>query len=180
MYLWEGQYVGGAANTIDARYREVGVRDLRHDDNGGRSIVERYADWQTNAFEVAVAWDRAGYQGCWVVLIGTNDAANIVAGSNVGAEERIAKMLYVFGDDPVLWVDASSQKTTTAYRSDSMRAFNEVLYRLADERPNVAVLRWSEIVRPEWYRSDQLHYTTEGQIWRAAIIARALAVAFPA
>ncbi|MDW3213261.1 MAG: hypothetical protein R8G01_04630 [Ilumatobacteraceae bacterium] len=47
------------------------------------------------------------FRGCWVVMIGTNDAANIAAGAALSAEERILRLLFVFGDEPVLrWSDA--------------------------------------------------------------------------
>ncbi len=60
-----------------------------------------------------------------------------------------------------------------------MQAWNDTLYRIADEHPNVRVLRWSEQVLPEWFDADGIHMRTEGRIWRAAITAAALAESFP-
>jgi len=162
------------------RYRSVGVEQWVEDSSGGRSIRERAAEWQTNALEAVDAIRRSGFSGCWVVMMGTNDAANVAAGSNLGYEERILRMLYVMGGDPVLWVDAATNRSETAYRNDNMRAWNETLYRIAAERENVQVLRWSERVRPEWYVSDGIHMGTEGRIWRAASTAAALVEFFPA
>jgi hypothetical protein len=113
-------------------------------------------------------------------MVGTNDAANIAAGANLGAEERILRILYVIGDEPVLWVDAATNRSATAYRNDNMRAWNDTLYRIASERENVEVLRWSERVRPEWFVSDAIHMGTEGRVWRAAFTAAALVEFFPA
>ena len=180
MYLWESQYVDGEVNTMGARYRSVGVERWIEDNSGGRSVRERSADWQTNALEAADSVRRSGFNGCWVIMIGTNDAANIAAGSNLGAEDRILRMLYVIGGGPVVWVDAATARTGTAYRNDNMRAWNETLYRIAAERENVQVLRWSALVRPEWYVEDQTHMGTEGRIWRAAFTAAALVEYFPA
>ena len=179
VYLWEAQYVDGAANTMGERYRSVGVERWIDDSSGGRAVRERTADWQTTALEAADAIRRGGFRGCWVVMIGTNDAANIAAGAGLSAEERILRLLYVFGDEPVLWVDAATARTSTAYRNDSMRAWNDTLYRIAAERPNVEVLRWSERVRPEWFIDDGIHMSTEGRIWRAAMTSAALAEFFP-
>jgi hypothetical protein len=179
MFLWEAQYVDGEANTMGERYRSVGVEHWIDDSSGGRAVRERSGDWQTNALEVADTIRRSGFRGCWVVMIGTNDAANVAAGANPGAEERILQMLYVFGDEPVLWVDAATNRTETAYSNDSMRAWNDVLYRIAAERDNLVVVRWSDIVRPEWFVPDGVHIGTDGRIWRAAITASALATAFP-
>lgn len=180
VYLWEPQYVDGGANTMGERYRSVGVERWINDNSGGRSTRERVADWQTNALEAADAIRRSGFDGCWVVMIGTNDAANIAAGANLGAEERILRLLFVFGDDPVLWVDAATNRAETAYRNDNMRTWNDTLYRLAADRENVAVMRWSEQVRSNWYVSDGIHMGTEGRIWRAAFTAAALTQFFPA
>ncbi len=69
-------------------------------------------------------------------MVGTNDAANIAAGANVSADERIRRMMNVIGTDPVLWVDAVTQRTEDAYRNASMRAWNEELYRVTAEYPN--------------------------------------------
>ncbi len=180
VYLWEAQYVSGdAANTMGARYRSVGVVDVVNDSNGGRSIVERIADWQTNALEVATAIRNNGFDGCWVIMIGTNDAANVAAGAGTGIEERINRVLYAIGDQPVLWVDAVTTGVSSAYRNSSMQAWNDVLYRIAAERENVAVVPWSQLVRPEWFQSDGIHYNQEGRAWRAAITALALAQSFP-
>lgn len=179
VYLWEPQYVDGALNTMGERYRSVGVERWIEDSSGGRSIRERTADWQANAVETADAIRQSGFTGCWVLMIGTNDAANVAAGANLGHEERIQQMLYVIGDEPVLWVDAATIRSETAYRHDNMRAWNETLHRIADERDNMHVLNWSELVRPEWFVSDGIHMGTEGRIWRAAFTADALVRFFP-
>ncbi len=180
VYLWEPQYVDGMANTMGERYRSVGVERWINDSSGGRSVRERVADWQTNALEAADAIRDSGFGGCWVVMIGTNDAANVAAGSNLGYEERIRRMLYVFVGDPVLWMDAATNRSQTAYRNDNMRAWNEALYRVTSEHDNVSVVRWSEQVRSDWFVSDGVHVGPEGRVWRAAIAAAALAEAFPA
>jgi len=180
LFLWGAQYVDGAANTMGERYRSVGVERWIDDSSGGRSIRERSDAGQTNALEAADAIRRSGFGGCWVVLIGTNDAANVAAGANLGLEERILRLLFVLGDDPVLWVDAATNRTQTPYRNEQMRSWNEELYRIADERDNVRVVRWSDQVRSEWFVADGVHMGTEGRIWLAAIVAAALAEEFPA
>lgn len=171
--------MGDEANTLDARYRSIGVETVWNDDSGGRSIVERVADWQTNALEVADGVRRNDFDGCWVIMIGTNDAANVDAGSNVGYRERILRMLYVIGDDPVIWLDAASLREHSSYRASVMEAWNQALREVTAGRPNVVVVPWSQLVRREWYRDDGIHFNREGRIWRAAITAGALAQHFP-
>jgi hypothetical protein len=41
------------------------------------------------------------------------------------------------------------------------------------------VLNWSALVQPSWFIPDGIHYTSDGYVQRSAIIANALAEAFP-
>jgi hypothetical protein len=177
--LFEANGVGGAELTATAQYQRVGVTDVYPDNDGARSMVER-VEGRPNAVEVAQAVRDNGYDGCWVIMIGTNDAANIAAGSNVTAESRIRAMMDAIGTAPVLWVDAVTQRTDDAYRNASMVAWNQELYRVTAEYPNVRVYRWYDVVRPEWFRNDGIHYTVEGSAQRAALTAQALVTFFPA
>jgi hypothetical protein len=177
--LFEVNGVGGAELTATAQYQRVGVSDVYPDNDGARSLVER-VEGKSNATEVAQAVHDNGYDGCWVIMIGTNDAANIAAGSNVSAESRIRGMMDVIGSAPVLWVDAVTQRTDDAYRNASMVAWNQELYRVTAEYQNVRVYRWYDVVRPEWFRNDGIHYTVEGSAQRATLTAQALVTFFPA
>jgi hypothetical protein len=177
--LFDPAGVGGAELTLDTRYREVGVDVVYPDNDGARSIVERIDD-RPNALDVAQGVRDNGYDGCWVIMIGTNDAANIAAGASTSAEQRIRSMMDVIGGDRVLWVDTVSQRTDDAYRNASMLAWNQELYRVLAEYPNARVFRWYDVVRPVWFRNDGLHYTIEGSAQRAALTAAALLEAFPA
>ena len=109
----------------------------------------------------------------------TNDAANIAAGSNVSAEERIRRVMDVIGGDPVMWVNAVTQRTDNAYRNASMLAWNDELDRLAADYPNMRVFDWYDVVQPQWFRNDGIHYTVEGSAQRAALTAQALVDNFP-
>jgi hypothetical protein len=95
-------------------------------------------------------------------------------------DDRIMRLLYVVGDDPVLFVDTVTIGVTSAYRAESMQAWNDALDRIAAGRTNMAVLHWSERAQPEWFQPDGIHYTPGGRVWRAAITAVGLAESFPA
>jgi hypothetical protein len=177
--MFDPASVGGAGATADAQYRAVGVDEVYPDNDGGRSMVERL-DGQANATDVAQSVRDGGYNGCWVLMIGTNDAANIAAGSNTSAESRIRTMMTIIGNDPVLWVDTVTQRTDDAYRNASMLAWNQELYRVVAEYPNARVFRWYDVVQPQWFRNDGVHYTVEGYAQRAALTAQALVTFFPA
>ena len=80
--LISADYLPNPAQRLGARYAGVGVKHLRIDASGGRSIVEELPG-QLNGYKVASAWRGQGYHGCWVFALGTNDAANIAAGSTI-------------------------------------------------------------------------------------------------
>jgi hypothetical protein len=165
---------------MEARYLAVGIDVVYPDDDGGRSIVETQNPSQINAYDVAAAVKSNGYEGCWVLMIGTNDAANVAAGSTIGFDERINTMLTLFGDDQVLWVDAVSLLANDPiYGSQVMKAWNEALYRLTADHPNIAVLHWSDLVKAGWFARDGLHYNQTGLAQRAAITAAAMVEYFP-
>ena len=177
--LFDPAGVGGAELTLQARYDEVGVDVVYPDNDGARSIVERIDD-RPNALDVAEGVRANGFDGCWVIMVGTNDAANIAAGASTSAEQRIRSMMDVIGSDRVMWVDTVSQRTDDAYRNASMLAWNQELYRVLAGYPNARVFRWYDVVRPVWFRNDGLHYTIEGSAQRAGLTAAALLEAFPA
>jgi hypothetical protein len=177
--LFEPTGVGGENLTMEQRYRDVGVSTVYPDNDGARAIIE-HLDSDPNALEVAQGVRENGYHGCWVLMVGTNDAANIAAGANVNAEERIRRLLDVIGGDPVLWVNAVTQRTEDAYRNASMLAWNDELERVTPDYPNVRLFDWYDIVQPQWFRNDGIHYTVEGGAQRAARTAQALVDNFPA
>ena len=177
--LFDPKGVGGDALTMDQRYRDVGVATVYPDNDGARAIFE-HVDADPSALEVAQGVRDNGYHGCWVMMIGTNDAANIAAGSNVSADTRIRRVMDVIGGDPVLWVNAVTQRTEDAYRNASMLAWNDELDRIAADYPNMHVFDWYDVVQPQWFRNDGIHYTVEGSAQRAALTAQALVDALPA
>lgn len=174
-----GDSTGVGLDTLAAELAGVGVATLYPDSSPGRSMVERLGQQRT-AVEVAGAVVADGFEGCWVLLVGTNDAANVAAGAPTGLDARIDRMMAVIGGAPVLWVGVASATDQPYYTPTDLQAFNEALERAADRHANLRVYDWAAEVRPEWYAGDGLHYSADGSVWRAALIARALARAFPA
>ena len=162
-----------------APYERIGVRDVRLEVSGARSAVERH-DGRPNAVEAAEELRDDGFQGCWVIAIGTNDAANVAAGSSYGASERIDRVMQIVGDDPVLWVDAKTTTDDGFYADEHMRLFNQALAKAHARHPTLEVFRWSEVASSSWFSPDGIHYTSTGYARRAALIAAAVAKAFPA
>jgi hypothetical protein len=167
------------ATRIDARYAAVGVTEFHSEISGARSTVERLQG-QENAVEVAERLRAAGYQGCWVLALGTTDAANIAAGAPTSADRRIDRLMAVVGSDPVLWVDVKTLRTDGPWENSSMLTWNEALTAAAARYPNIKVYDWAGVVQDAWFGDDRIHYTTEGYTQRAALIAAALATSYPA
>jgi len=172
-------FLPNAAQRIGARYADVGVKHLKIDASGGRSIVEELPG-QTNGYKVANAWQGQGYRGCWVFALGTNDAANVAAGSNVGMMTRIDQMMAVAHGQPVMWVNTRTQLSTGPYASANARAWDKTLVKSLAKYPNMRIFNWSAVAQPSWFLSDGIHYNSIGCAFRAKAIADALARAFPA
>ena len=173
------QWLPDAAQRLAAQYRDVGVRHALIDASGGRSIVEEMPA-QVNGFRVASGWHNAGFRGCWVIALGTNDIANIAAGSNVGAAARIAEMMSAAHGEPVMWVNTQTDLSSGPWSESNMQQWNKALVQAAKHYPNLRIFNWAGMVRPAWHLPDGIHYTSAGYAIRAAAIAHALARAFPA
>ena len=163
---------------LDAQYRRVGVTDPRLEISGGRSIVETLSG-QTNAAEVAAGLKAAGYEGCWVLALGTTDTANVAVGGSVSRAERIDRMLAAIGDDPILWVNAKTLEPEGAWSNEQMLLWNQALVDAAARYPNITIYDWAAVVQDAWFGEDRIHYTPTGSTERARLIADALLAAYP-
>ena len=178
--LNSSEYLPLEEQRIPNRYEEVGAREPIVDVSGARSIEERF-EGEPNAAEVAEAWQREGFQGCWVLAMGTNEAANVAAGSNVGERERIDKMMAIIGDEPALWVNVRSLVPPgDPYSKENMEKWDEELVAACALYPNMRVYDWASDVKDAWFIEDGIHFTSPGYAARAQLIAQALAHAFPA
>jgi peptidoglycan/LPS O-acetylase OafA/YrhL len=173
-------YLPIPGQRIEAQYEGVGTREEILEISGARSIEEQF-EGEPNAQEVAAAWKAEGYEGCWVLALGTNEAANVAAGSTVGERERIEKMMAIIGDEPVLWVNVRSLVGPgDPYSKENMEKWDEELVLACDSYPNMRVYDWASDVKDAWFIEDGIHFTSPGYAARAQLIAQALAHAFPA
>ena len=178
--LMSPDFIADPAQRLDAQYTRVGVSDFRSEIAGARSIVERYRG-EENADDVATRQKASGFEGCWVLALGTTDAANIHAGGVRTAGERIDRMLAIVGDDPVLWVNTKTLNPADAdWTNDQMVAWNEALVAAQDRHDNLEVYDWAAVVADAWFQDDGIHYTSAGNVERARLIADALLATYPA
>ena len=171
-------YLPNPAERITARYAQVGVGHAIMEVTGGPSMVETI-DGMPNAYQVAKRLIDHGYRGCWVLALGTNDTADVYAGSNVGRIQRIKKMMSLIGDQPVLWIEVKSLVPGGPYTEQNMRLWNRALAQERPRYPTVRLYDWPTVVRDSWFIDDGIHYTSYGYAQRARLIADAFAAAFP-
>ena len=166
------------SKLIAAQYARVGATTSHLDVSGARSIYENF-EGQPNAQEAAEAWKDEGFKGCWVIAMGTNEAANVAAGSEFTYDDRIASMMETIGEDPVLWINAKTLETTGPYAESHMRDWNRALREACDHYPYMRVYDWASAVRDDWFIPDGIHYSSHGYAERGRLIADALLKAFP-
>jgi len=167
-----------SAKRLDAQYARVGAASSVLETSGGRSVVERLPG-QQNGFEVASRLRAGGFSGCWVIALGTCDAANVAKGSRVNRVQRIERMMSVVGTDPVLWVDVGTQVANGFWANTQMQLWNQDLTATLTRYPNARIYRATAQMQPSWFTRDDIHYTSTGYIARASLTADALAANFP-
>jgi hypothetical protein len=166
------------AQQLPDRYADVGVKHLLLDASGGRSIVEEMPG-QVNGYDVARNWWAQGYRGCWVFALGTNDTANVSAGSSVGMMARIQEMMSVAHGEPVMWVNTVTQLNSGAWSRANEQAWDNTLVSALATYPNMRIFNWASVAQPGWFLPDGIHYNPVGCAARAQAIPDALAGAFP-
>jgi hypothetical protein len=148
------------------------------DITGARSVVETLPG-TTNAFQAAQNLIRHGFDGCWVIALGTNDTADVQVGSNIGLAARITRMMQVTRGEPVMWVNVISLLSSGPYAERNMQKWNEALLQACAQYPNMRVFNWAPLAERGWFISDGIHYTSAGYGKRSLYIADGLAEAFP-
>jgi peptidoglycan/LPS O-acetylase OafA/YrhL len=178
----EGQisnsYIPNPHKQLAAQLAKVGVKTTYPEISGARSIVEVY-EGHPNAATVAREHIAHGYHGCWILALGTNDSADVAAGSNVGLVARIQRMMRIIGNQPVLWVDAISLLSSGAYAESGMQRWNQDLLSACSRYPNMRIFDWAVHARRKWFIPDGIHYYSPGYVARNRWIAHGLVEAFP-
>jgi len=178
--LTSAEYLPSESQRIEAQYADVGATKQVYGIAGARSIVETF-EGEPNAQEVAEAFKYEGFRGCWVLALGTNEAADVFVGSSVGDLERVEIMMNAIGDEPVLWVNVRSLvEAGDPYSAGNMKKWDEELLVACRRYPNMRVYDWASDVKDSWFIEDGIHFTSPGYAARAELIAHALAHAFPA
>ncbi len=112
--------------------------------------------------------------------MGTNEAANVAAGSAFTYDDRIDSMMATIGDEPVMWVNVKSLETSGPYAETNMEDWDKALRDGLRPLPvharlRLGLRRQGRLVHP---RRDPLHVAAATRN-AARLIADALLEAFP-
>ncbi len=175
--LDSGAFIRNPSDRLKARYRAIGVDSIVLEIDGALSVEEKLGK-RKNAWERAHAHHIAGYDGCWVFALGTNDPAN-VRGDIAELGRRIDKMIGEAGNRPSLFLTTRTLHQKGLYRDAVMKQWNRAVLDACTRHPNMRVYDWASEYKDAWFQSDKVHPNDTGAKERAARIAQALAMAFP-
>jgi peptidoglycan/LPS O-acetylase OafA/YrhL len=171
-------YIPNESKRLEAQLQSVGVKTVDPYIGGARAIYESFQGEPSGA-DVARAVVAEGINACWILALGTNDAATVAIGSSIDEEDRIEMMMDVIGDHPVMWVGAVSTVPAGEYSSEVMQDWNQELVEECPNYPNMRVFDWAGLAKRDWFIEDGTHYTSPGYVAKTRSIAQALVHAFP-
>jgi peptidoglycan/LPS O-acetylase OafA/YrhL len=177
--LISDNYLPDRGQRMAAQYARVGIRRSIFDITPATSIIET-PKGTTDAYHLALNLRHAGYQGCWVLALGVNDAADEYVGSYVSTSSRIQRMMAAIGDQPVMWVNVKSLVASGPYAESNMQRWDAALVAACSRYPNMRVFDWAGVAKDSWFIPDGIHFYSPGYAARAELIADALAESFPA
>jgi lysophospholipase L1-like esterase len=107
------------------------------------------------------------------IVLGTNNVRDGSAAEDEGALRDLADRLAAV--PCVQWMDLPTSTPDPAFNQGAS-AFNDLLTTVAGTHPNLRVVAWSAVVEghENWFQSDRLHLTEEGQAQLATTLAAAL------
>jgi hypothetical protein len=173
-------YIPNAGQRLGAQLAQVGVHTFYPEISGARSIVETYHGF-ANGATVAQSHIGDGFEGCWIMALGTNDVADVSVGGTPGPAGRIDRLMSIVGHQPVMWVETVTLLASgSPYDEQGMQAWNRSLLAACSRYPNMRVFDWPAYARRSWFIPDGIHYYSAGYTARAHFISLGLAHGFPA
>lgn len=158
-------------------YASVSI-DARIDAYGGRAILQRLSQDAKTGKQAAQDFVAEGYDGCWVVALGTNDTANAAADtdlSRAGAIDAMMKAIDPNAKATVMWVNTFTTRTDGYWSNDNMMIWNTELVAAQSRWPNLRIFDWAAVAATGAAPfSDGIHHTADGYKVRNAAIATAL------
>jgi lysophospholipase L1-like esterase len=172
----------GVKPALQREYDRVGAESLISA-YGGRGILQKVkADPETGR-AAAERIAATGFDGCWVVALGTNDVGNIAAGASYTRESLIDRMMRAIdasGQARVMWVNAITTRSEGYFANANMQRWNAALVAAKGRWSRLEVFDWATVAaRDKVPFADGIHHTGTGYAVRNRAIANALATVFP-
>jgi peptidoglycan/LPS O-acetylase OafA/YrhL len=172
-------YIPDSKLRLPAQLADVGVQTTIPEISGARSIIETF-EGEPNAASVAQSHIQQGFNGCWILALGTNEVDNVHDGGP-SYQIRIDKMMSIIGKQPAMWIDAITLLPPgNPYAEDAMQRWNKTLLANCPRYPNMRVFDWASYAQRKWFIPDGIHYFSPGYVARTHDIALGLAHSFPA
>jgi len=167
-----------ARDRLGAQYEVAGVTERRLEVAPTRFISARFGS-AASAEEVVGSLRSSGYDGCWVLALGTDDVAAIGAGAAAELSDRIDSLMADLEGQPVMWVNLKTQLDSGPLADGRMERWNAALSDACERHPEMRVFDWAAAARSGWFEDDGVLLTDRGDRAQAASIAAALSAAFP-
>ncbi|MDO4928690.1 MAG: acyltransferase family protein [Corynebacterium sp.] len=174
-------YIVDPEQRLTAQYYRVGASVVVNDTKGARATFERLGS-DPNIQEVITNLLAQNYEDpCWVLAVGTNDAANIQVGNSGPPSSRIDTIMELLKDqEKVMWGTLRTVNATDpAYIDTTMQSYSDAIIESCQQYPNLRVYDWRNEVHDDWFIDDGIHPNSEGAIAKAHRFADALAQAYP-
>lgn len=159
-------------DEIVASYREMGI-NAQVDGVGGRGILHPYHG--DTGLAAAQRYLAAGFDGCWVIALGTNDTANISAGAKYSRGSAIDRMMQKIDATktvPVMWVNTFTTGRSDHYSNVNMVLWNEALTQARSRWPNMRIYDWATTAAAHLDEfNDGIHLTSAGKTRRHKAVA---------
>lgn len=162
--------------ALVAAYEKKGVQAVV-DAYGGRAILQKLPKDPRTGIQAVQKLKSEGFDGDWVIALGTNDTANVSVGSSYNRDSAIDAMMNAIDPNKkarVMWVNAKTTTSTGPWSNANMQLWNAALERATSRWPNLVVYDWASDAsaqKPPF--SDGIHHTTDGYAIRNESIAKA-------
>ena len=172
------------ADNATKTYTATGATKVTNSSFGARATNQGFQDFPSGNDSIreilAGGIDR---DSCFVIALGTNDAANMNVYGGTDYDTHIRTTMDIIGPKyPVLWITTvvNPNGSPRWYTKDVMDAWNAELYHQQKRYPNMWVYPWDQDMRPEWFiTGDGVHCNTIGNSERSRRFAQAVVNAWP-
>jgi hypothetical protein len=167
----------GYFNGLDITLAKTGVGPYRYDIRGSRRITQSWLTYDSGVV-AAQKMIRSGFHPrAWVVALGSNDFY-FFRRNLLSPRTEIEKFLAVVGPTShVAWFTIWTKRAGAYHKT-----FNDTLFALASERPNLHVIDWASLAKqhPKWLQADGAHLRMPGAKARNQYLADAAVIAVKA